>query len=89
MAVNLWRLGLGTATGEYVWIASPESAAEPSFLSELVRILDEHPGLGYACSTAEHGEPGGTVRVLSPEDEIKRSLLACQTVYPTRLAPLG
>ena len=83
LAVNLWRLGLGTATGEYVWIASPESAAEPSFLSELVRILDEHPGLGYACSTAEHGEPGGTVRVLSPEDEIKRSLLACQTVYPS------
>lgn len=41
-----WNRGVQEASGEFVWIAESDDVAEPVFLETLVKVLDEHPGVG-------------------------------------------
>ncbi|GAB3317756.1 hypothetical protein GCM10027511_28430 [Hymenobacter humi] len=59
-----WDKGLKMAKGKYLWIAESDDFAEPSFLSELVPLLeaDNDIVLAYANSNVvdEHGTSSGT-----------------------------
>ena len=58
-----WNTGISLASGEYIWIAESDDAAEPTFLEKLVSCLDSNPdaGLAYCQSSIidEEGRPGG------------------------------
>jgi len=43
-----WKLGLGQAKGEYLWIAESDDYADPALLETLVDRLDRHPNVGLA-----------------------------------------
>jgi glycosyltransferase involved in cell wall biosynthesis len=45
-----WKMGLGLAKGEYVWIAESDDFAEPTFLEKLVKKLDSLPSVGLVYS---------------------------------------
>jgi glycosyltransferase involved in cell wall biosynthesis len=54
-----WNRGVAAASGEYVWIAEADDAAEPTFLARLVRVLDENPHVGVAyCQSHVIDEDG-------------------------------
>lgn len=43
-----WNKGLGLATGEYVWIAESDDAAELTLVEQLLGQLETHPEAGLA-----------------------------------------
>lgn len=59
-----WEKGLAQARGKYIWIAESDDFAEPTFLSELVTLLeaDDTIALAYTNSTVvdEDDCPSGT-----------------------------
>lgn len=59
-----WEKGLRWAQGKYIWIAESDDFAEPTFLAELVPLMevDESVVLAYSNSTVvdEHDHPNGT-----------------------------
>jgi glycosyltransferase involved in cell wall biosynthesis len=59
-----WKKGLKLAKGKYVWIAESDDYAEPTFLAELVAILDADATLAMAYTNStivtEDNYPTGT-----------------------------
>jgi len=49
-----WNKGVALAKGRYIWIAEADDFCSPDFLERLVRILDEHPGVGIAYCQSCH-----------------------------------
>ncbi|MDO6413399.1 glycosyltransferase family 2 protein [Sphingomonas sp. BIUV-7] len=45
-----WRKGLAETTGDYVWVAESDDAADPTFLEKLARQLDLNPTAGLAVA---------------------------------------
>ena len=43
-----WQKGIQYAKGEYIWIAESDDYCEPSFLEEMVSLMDSHPNASYA-----------------------------------------
>lgn len=43
-----WKKGIELAKGEYIWIAESDDFADPTFLKEMVCLLDENPTAGIA-----------------------------------------
>lgn len=41
-----WIKGIEMASGKYLWIAESDDAAEPTFLEETVRVLENDPNVG-------------------------------------------
>ena len=59
-----WKKGLALAKGEYLWIAESDDFAEPTFLAELVPLLEADASIAMAYSNStivdEHNQPMGT-----------------------------
>jgi glycosyltransferase involved in cell wall biosynthesis len=59
-----WEKGLAWAKGKYIWIAESDDFAEPTFLTELVPMLEDNDSvvLAYANSRVvdEHDQANGT-----------------------------
>jgi glycosyltransferase involved in cell wall biosynthesis len=54
-----WALGLGHASGEYIWFAESDDYADPLLLETLVDRLDRHPNVGLAfCQSWAVDEDG-------------------------------
>lgn len=47
-----WHRGLSLARGQYVWIAESDDFADPTFLEELVLLLEENSTLAFAYSNS-------------------------------------
>lgn len=47
-----WRKGLAETTGDYVWIAESDDAADPTLLEKLAAQLDAHPNVGLAVAAS-------------------------------------
>lgn len=45
---NSWKKGIELAETEYVWIAETDDYSEPTFLEELIRILDQNDNISLA-----------------------------------------
>ena len=47
-----WNKGVQRARGEYLWLAEADDWADPRFLAETSRMMEEHPQLGLVyCSS--------------------------------------
>lgn len=59
-----WQKGLAQVRGKYIWIAESDDFAEPSFLAELVPLLEADDAIGFAYSNStivdEQNTPQGT-----------------------------
>lgn len=51
--IRQWLKGVSLAKGEYIWIAESDDEAKPDFLSELLRLLSQHPSAGIAYCDSE------------------------------------
>lgn len=47
-----WERGLNLAQGEYIWIAESDDIADPTFLSEAVRVLETRPDVGVVFTSS-------------------------------------
>lgn len=47
-----WERGLNLAQGEYIWIAESDDIADPTFLSEAVRVLETWPDVGVVFTSS-------------------------------------
>lgn len=56
-----WKRGLELATGEYVWIAEADDFAEPGFLAEALKPLEEDPEVALSFVQAECVDETGAV----------------------------
>lgn len=54
-----WNRGISMALGEYVWIAESDDTADPSFLAELVPLLETQPTVGVAMSRSHRIDEAG------------------------------
>lgn len=54
-----WNLGVEYATGEYIWIAESDDFAAPTFLAELVPLLDAHQRVSFAYCQSWRVNPAG------------------------------
>lgn len=43
-----WEKGISLAQGEYIWLAESDDYCDPTFLSELVSVLDSNSNIGIA-----------------------------------------
>ena len=46
-----WQRGLAEATGEYVWIAESDDVAEPTFVSHMVKALEQKDAMLAFCQS--------------------------------------
>lgn len=43
-----WQKGIQYAKGEYIWIAESDDYCDPSFLEEMIALMELHPNASYA-----------------------------------------
>jgi glycosyltransferase involved in cell wall biosynthesis len=55
---NSWKKGIELAETEYVWIAETDDYSEPTFLQELVEILDHNEDVALAFCGSNYVENG-------------------------------
>lgn len=66
-----WRLGLGHARSEIIWIAESDDACEPGFLENLLPLLRGDPGMGIAyCQSLEIDDQSRLVRDLVSHTDV-------------------
>lgn len=58
---NSWQKGIELAESEYIWIAETDDYSDPSFLYELVSVLDANKNCSLAFCTSNYVENGKIV----------------------------
>lgn len=95
-----WEKGLSLVKGEYVWIAESDDFAQPTFLEECVKALDEHPTASVAaCWSQMVDQDGrsidkgfdqikheGSTMVYGSEEYLKHNLFWGTSVYNASMA---
>jgi glycosyltransferase involved in cell wall biosynthesis len=73
-----YNKGIGLAKGEYIWLISADDfLRKPYVLEKYVRLLDDHPNIGYVFCPAMRfvrGQDAGVMESTAPRD--------CDTVFP-------
>mgnify|MGYP001117758999 CR=1 FL=1 len=50
---NQWAKGIQLARGKYIWIAESDDYAEPRFLEETTKVLDNDPGIVFVYTDSK------------------------------------
>ena len=55
-----WEKGFQLAQGEYIWIAECDDYSDPSFLEQLMKVLEKDPDIKIAFSNSDWVTPEST-----------------------------
>ena len=92
-----WEKGFQLAKGEYIWIAECDDYSDPSFLEQLMKVLEKDPDIKIAFSNSYWVTPESTfinkdytiaspVKVYQGKDFVKKHLLKENYIYNASMA---